>query len=138
MNSSFVFLLFLQIAYVYCRIDPGVVPKIFSKEELIKYDGSDPQLPIYLAIMGKVFDVTDGRKHYAPGGGYSYFAGRDASRSFVNGCFTMDCPDGYDGLNEEQLKGVQDWVDFYDKHAKYFFVGYTQEHEDKKQQRQEL
>ncbi|ONL94634.1 BTB/POZ domain-containing protein NPY2 [Zea mays] len=35
-----------------------------------------------------VFDVTKGRSHYGPGGGYHHFAGRDASRAFVSGNFT--------------------------------------------------
>ena len=31
---------------------------------------------IYLAIMGRVFDVTRGRDFYGPGGGYSFFSGK--------------------------------------------------------------
>jgi hypothetical protein len=32
-----------------------------------RYDGSDPTLPIYLAISGRVLDVTSSSKFYARG-----------------------------------------------------------------------
>ncbi len=38
-----------------------------------------------LAILGQVFDVTKGRKHYGKDGGYAFFAGKDAARAFVTG-----------------------------------------------------
>lgn len=37
-----------------------VAPKELTVEELIKYDGSDPAKPIYLAIKGTIFDVSKG------------------------------------------------------------------------------
>lgn len=58
--------------------------------ELARYDGSDPELPIYLAINGTVFDVSANRRTYGPGGSYNVFAGADASRGFVTGCFAED------------------------------------------------
>ena len=42
-------------------------------------DGS----PIYLAVAGDVYDVSDGRAHYGPDGGYGGFSGRDATRFFI-------------------------------------------------------
>ena len=45
----------------------------------------DSSIPIYLAVLGRVFDVTKGADYYGPGaGGYSGFAGRDGSRAFGN------------------------------------------------------
>ena len=48
--------------------------KVFTQEELGNYKGVDGS-PVYLAVLGQVFDVTKGRKHYGPGGGYEFFAG---------------------------------------------------------------
>lgn len=56
----------------------------------MKYDGSNPNTPIYLALNGTIYDVTAGRSMYGPGGSYHFFAGRDASRAFVTGCFDTD------------------------------------------------
>lgn len=49
--------------------------KLFTKEELSQYKGTDGS-PVYLAVLGHVFDVTKGKKHYGPGGGYEFFAGK--------------------------------------------------------------
>jgi predicted heme/steroid binding protein len=53
--------------------------KIFTVAELVKYDGSNSSLPIYLALDGNVYDVTPGKKFYAVGGAYHSLAGRDSS-----------------------------------------------------------
>jgi predicted heme/steroid binding protein len=58
--------------------------------ELARYDGTDPNLPVYLAIDGEIFDVSTGRKFYGPGGSYHFFAGHDATRAFVTSCFDVD------------------------------------------------
>lgn len=82
---------------------------------------------MYIVVAGKVYDVTQGRRHYGKGGGYNVFAGRDASRSFVIGCFDINNPDcasdKIDDFNDEQKKSLQHWVDFYAKSDKYFQVG---------------
>ena len=121
--------------------------------QLSTYDGSNPDLPIYLAINGTIFDVSAGRKTYGPGGSYGVFAGRDATRAFVTGCFLEDTTDDMRGAeliyipvddNEEVISSaerktraererrearkkvqqeVQKWVDFYRNSKKYFEVG---------------
>jgi len=48
---------------------------VFSRDELVMYDGADDSKPIYLALLGSVYDVSSGRKHYAPDGGYGFFSG---------------------------------------------------------------
>ena len=58
--------------------------------ELFPFDGRDPNGPIYLALNGTIYDVTAGRQIYGPGGPYHRFAGRDASRAYVTGCFKED------------------------------------------------
>ncbi|KAJ1020653.1 hypothetical protein NDA16_004046 [Ustilago loliicola] len=61
--------------------------KIFSLPELAMYNGRDSKKPVYIAILGDVYDVSAGRHIYGPGGYYSFFSGRDASRAYVTGCF---------------------------------------------------
>ncbi|KAK6225756.1 cytochrome b5-like Heme/Steroid binding domain-containing protein [Colletotrichum tabaci] len=65
-------------------------PIYLTPEELLQYDGSDPEKPIYLAINHTIFDVSANPRIYGPGGSYNVFAGRDASRGFVTGCFMED------------------------------------------------
>ncbi|KAL7798187.1 cytochrome b5 [Trichoderma ceciliae] len=75
-------------------------PIYLTPAELATYDGKDPSKPVYIAINGTIFDVSLGRHVYGPGGSYSYFAGCDAARAFVTGCFADDrTPD---------MRGVED------------------------------
>lgn len=124
-----------------------------TPQELAKYDGSNPKLPIYLAVNGTIFDVSAGAQTYGPGGSYHAFAGHDASRGFVTGCFMEDRTSDLRGAEEvylpiddpeEQIlstdrklraererrvakKRVRDevdkWVKFYTNSRKYFEVG---------------
>ncbi|CAN6574029.1 hypothetical protein ACFX13_046691 [Malus domestica] len=96
--------------------------RLFTVEELALYNGTDVSLPIFLGILGSVFDVTKGKSHYGEGGGYNHFSGRDASRAFVSGNFTGDgLTDSLRGLSSTQVKSVVEWRDFYFK--SYTFVG---------------
>ncbi|KAF6831356.1 heme steroid binding domain-containing protein [Colletotrichum plurivorum] len=65
-------------------------PIALTPEQLLAYDGSDPEKPIYLAINNTIFDVSANPRIYGPGGSYNVFAGHDASRGFVTGCFLED------------------------------------------------
>ncbi|CAN6574030.1 unnamed protein product [Malus baccata var. baccata] len=77
--------------------------RLFTVEELALYNGTDVSLPIFLGILGSVFDVTKGKSHYGEGGGYNHFSGRDASRAFVSGNFTGDgLTDSLRGLSSTQ------------------------------------
>ncbi|KAF5175044.1 Membrane-associated progesterone-binding protein [Thalictrum thalictroides] len=99
-----------------------VVDRLWKPEELAIYNGTDANLPILLAILGSVFDVTKGKSHYGPGGSYNHFSGRDASRAFVSGNFTEDgLIDSLQGLSSVEVKSVVDWRDFYFR--SYIYVG---------------
>ncbi|KAI2631870.1 cytochrome b5 [Hypoxylon sp. NC1633] len=65
-------------------------PIYLTPAELAQYDGTDESKPIYLAINGSIFDVTSNRRTYGPDGSYRFFAGADAARSYVTGCFAED------------------------------------------------
>ncbi|KAL6137093.1 hypothetical protein ACLB2K_062388 [Fragaria x ananassa] len=96
--------------------------RLFTVEELALYNGTDQSLPIFLGILGSVFDVTKGKSHYGEGGGYNHFSGRDASRAFVSGNFTGDgLTDSPSGLSSQQVKSIVEWRDFYFR--SYTFVG---------------
>ncbi|EER95310.1 hypothetical protein BDA96_01G495100 [Sorghum bicolor] len=97
-------------------------PRLWTVEELSPYNGTNEGLPILLAILGSVFDVTKGRSHYGPGGGYHHFTGRDASRAFVSGNFTGNgLTDSLQGLSSSEVNSIVDWRKFY--FERYIFAG---------------
>lgn len=128
-------------------------PVYLTTQELAKFDGSDPKLPIYLAVNGTIFDVSAGAHTYGPGGSYHAFAGHDASRGFVTGCFMEDRTSDLRGAEDVYLpiedpdevissgerktraererrvakrkvqEEVDRWVKFYSNSKKYFEVG---------------
>jgi predicted heme/steroid binding protein len=75
-------------------------PQQYTDADLAAYDGTDPEKPILLAINGTIYDVSNGRRHYGPGGSYHFFAGRDASRAFVTSCFAEDGNPDMRGVEE--------------------------------------
>jgi predicted heme/steroid binding protein len=75
-------------------------PIYLTDAELARYDGTDPTLPIYLAINASIYDVSAGRPFYGPGGSYHFFAGKDATRAFVTGCFSEDLTYDLRGVEE--------------------------------------
>ncbi|CAJ0942444.1 unnamed protein product, partial [Mesorhabditis belari] len=95
---------------------PGLSRSVFTPEQLLLFDGTRASRPVYLAILGRVYDVDKGKKHYGKGGGYSFFAGKDGSRAFVSGDFTPNgLIDDLSGLGHDDLLGIRDWVSFYEK-----------------------
>jgi len=75
-------------------------PRQYTDADLAEFDGSDPEKPIFLAINGTIYDVSNGRRHYGPGGSYHFFAGHDASRAFVTSCFDTDLNPDMRGVEE--------------------------------------
>ncbi|SPO03302.1 related to DNA damage response protein [Cephalotrichum gorgonifer] len=78
-------------------------PLELTLEELAAYDGTDTSKPIYLAINGTIYDVSAGARIYGPGGSYHWFAGCDASRAYVTGCFSEDRTADMRGVEEMYL-----------------------------------
>ncbi|KAF8539596.1 hypothetical protein BDD12DRAFT_837210 [Trichophaea hybrida] len=76
-----------------------------TDESLALYTGANPDLPIYVAVNGSVFDVSSNPGMYGPGGGYQFFAGKDATRAFVSGCFQQDLTWDLRGLEEMFITG---------------------------------
>ncbi|XP_067012538.1 membrane-associated progesterone receptor component 2 isoform X2 [Anabrus simplex] len=102
------------------------LPKLrrdFTVQELKQYDGTGEDGRILVALNGKVFDVTKGKRFYGPGGPYSAFAGRDASRGLAT-FSVVSSKDEYDDLsdlNTMEMESVREWeMQFKEK---YEYVG---------------
>lgn len=86
-------------------------------------------MPVYLAVRGKIFDVTSGRNFYGPGGPYANFAGRDASRGLACGSFERDMLtedlhgplDRLEDLGTDEMDALRGWEDRFNE--KYLVVG---------------
>ncbi|KAI0596589.1 membrane-associated progesterone receptor component 1 [Biscogniauxia sp. FL1348] len=110
------------------RESPAVVFRTFTPRTLLPYDGKEGR-PVYLAVRGRVFDVSAGSNFYGPGGPYENFAGRDASRglachSFDQDMLTQDLDgplDKLDGLGPEEMESLQGWEERF--LSKYLVVG---------------
>lgn len=101
-------------------IADGVV--LMTPLELAAFNGSSGG-PLYLALLGDVFDVSEGTRFYGPGGAYSGFVAKDASAAFLSGNFTPEgLHDDVSGLTPDELKSLVDWRSFY--HMQYRHVGW--------------
>jgi membrane-associated progesterone receptor component len=95
---------------------------------LLPYNGTN-NMPVYLAVRGRVFDVTSGRNFYGPGGPYENFAGRDASRGLALGSFdeemlTKDLQgplDKLENLGPDEMEALRGWEERFEE--KYLVVG---------------
>ncbi|KAK4047751.1 hypothetical protein OIV83_005259 [Microbotryomycetes sp. JL201] len=96
-----------------------------SEHQLALHDGSNPKYPVYVALDGDVFDVSSGNgpSTYGPGGSYHHFAGKDAARAYVTGCFKTHLTHDLRGLTPKQLDSLAYWKKFYAEHKLYRKVG---------------
>jgi membrane-associated progesterone receptor component len=91
-------------------------------EELAAYNGSDPQKPLLMAIKAQIYDVSQSRAFYGPGGPYALFAGKDASRALAKMSFEdSDLTGDIEGLSPYELEALTDWE--YKFMSKYVKVG---------------
>ncbi|GAA5896857.1 hypothetical protein JCM5296_002574 [Sporobolomyces johnsonii] len=94
----------------------------FTVDELKKYDGSDKDTPIYVAIKGRIYDVSAKRDMYGPGCGYNVFTGKDASKALGKSSLKPeDAVSDYSSLTAEELKVLDDWEKYFQK--RYNIVG---------------
>jgi membrane-associated progesterone receptor component len=101
---------------------PATVFRTFTPRTLLPNNGTNDK-PVYLAVKGKVYDVTPGRNFYGPGGPYENFAGRDATRglafqSFDEEMLTKDLDgplDKCDDLSADQVENLNGWVERFDE-----------------------
>ncbi|CAH2302106.1 neuferricin isoform X1 [Pelobates cultripes] len=102
-----------------CGVSGG---RVLGQKELSEHNGGPGSPGLYLAVLGLVFDVKKGSKHYGPGGSYSFFAGKDASRAYVTGDFTeKGLVDDLSELSPLGMLHLNNWLSFYRQN--YDFVG---------------
>jgi len=102
----------------------SVVVEIDELKEAIGGEGR----PLWLAISGRVYDVSEGSKFYGAGAPYHKFVGRDATRAFCTGCTEPECLiASVEGLGEKQVQEAQRWLEYYEFHDKYKLVGIVQD-----------
>ncbi|CAK4030465.1 Damage response 1 [Lecanosticta acicola] len=107
---------------------PPTVFKVFTPPQLLPFNGTN-SMPVYLAVRGKIFDVTPGRNFYGPGGPYQNFAGRDASRGLACGSFDLEMLtedlngplDKLEDLGGEEMEALKGWEERFNE--KYLVVG---------------
>ncbi|KAK1313736.1 Membrane steroid-binding protein 2 [Acorus calamus] len=103
-------------------LPPPVQLGEITEEELKVYDGSDPKKPLLMAIKSQIYDVSQSRMFYGPGGPYALFAGKDASRALAKMSFDdKDLTGDISGLGPFELEALQDWE--YKFMSKYMKVG---------------
>ncbi|XP_016445269.2 membrane steroid-binding protein 1 [Nicotiana tabacum] len=103
-------------------LPPPVQLGEISEKELKEYDGSDSKKPLLMAIKGQIYDVSQSRMFYGPGGPYALFAGKDASRALAKMSFEeKDLTGDISGLGPFELEALQDWE--YKFMSKYVKVG---------------
>ncbi|GLC49197.1 hypothetical protein PLESTB_000192800 [Pleodorina starrii] len=96
--------------------------RTFTADELLAYDGSDAEKPVYIAVKGSVYDVSASREFYGKGGPYEAFAGRECSRALaIMKVDAAECNDNLADCTEKQLKTLEDWITKFN--AKYAIVG---------------
>ena len=83
---TYVFVAVLSLAVLFLSLEWSVIfgkeptpgpqaVRLLSSRELSLYDGQEGSKGLYLAVLGQVFDVQTGHKHYGPGGAYHFMAG---------------------------------------------------------------
>ncbi len=117
------------------RVSPGdslqeemeslaIIPDVIvTRDELMRYTGSQHEKRIYLCRKNIVYDVTSAKDFYGPEGPYANFAGRDASRALALMSLKIEDVENTDlsDLNEEQLNVLNDWERKFK--SKYKIVG---------------
>ena len=88
--------------------------RMITHEELQVNVGEKDGDPIWLSVLGEVYDVTAGKDFYGPKTSYGGLSGTDCSLCFVSGIFTKE--EGAKDTSEIEtnvLPGILDWRNFY-------------------------
>eukprot|EP01133_Synstelium_polycarpum_P015610 gene15610-18548_t len=102
---------------------PTYEQRDYSLEELFNYNGTDPSKAIFVSLKGKIYDVSDKRAIYGPGGSYSVLSGRDVTACLAKNKLQESYANQMDtsSYTPEETAALNKWVTFYD--TKYKVVG---------------
>lgn len=115
------------------KLSSALQPRPFTRTELAVFNGEQPipegriHAPIYVAIKGKIYDVSyGGQEFYGKDGPYALFAGRDVSRALAKMSFSPEDLNNSDlsDLDEKQQKTLNDWSEKFENVKKYPIVGH--------------
>ncbi|XP_055966777.1 neudesin [Sorex fumeus] len=105
--------------------EPASPVRLFTEEELARYNGVEVNKPILMAVKGVVFDVSSEKQFYGRGAPYNALTGKDSTRGVAK--MSLDPADlthDTTGLTEEELQSLETvFTEVYK--AKYPIVGYT-------------
>ncbi|GKY93676.1 hypothetical protein MPSEU_000334900 [Mayamaea pseudoterrestris] len=93
----------------------------FTITQLQKFNGTNDQ-PVYLSVSGIVFDVSDGRDFYGPGGPYEKFAGCECGVALAKMSFDSEHLNDFDGiaqLNFGEKAELEGWIDKFTNYRSY-------------------
>ncbi|KAN0031179.1 hypothetical protein ACTA71_010260 [Dictyostelium dimigraforme] len=99
----------------------------YSLKEIKDFKGIDETKPIFIAIKGKIYDVTGKKSTYGPGGSYHLFAGNDATVCLAKSSFEevdLNQPwttQSLEELTPDQKDSLKNWIDFFSE--RYSLVG---------------
>eukprot|EP00977_Amphora_coffeiformis_P006576 scaffold1410_cov154-Amphora_coffeaeformis.AAC.8 len=112
--------------------------EVYTRDELYKFGNHQSEDgTILLAILGRVYDVTEGDKFYGEGANYGHFAGHDVTYALATGCKSVECVatdwtqlPKHDGdssqtsvFSDTELLEAKKWLSFFHLHDKYSLVG---------------
>ncbi|XP_022120434.2 neuferricin [Pieris rapae] len=98
------------------------VQLLLTEEDLSHFNGVRNK-KLYLGILGSVFDVSSGKRHYMEGSSYHYFVGKDGTRSLVTGNFKDESEEKYHVLDLkcDDIFAIINWRKTF--REKYLYVG---------------
>merc|ERR1712060_310499 len=95
---------------------------VFTKAELAKYNGKE-KARMYVALAGKVYDVSASEMFTAPGGYGELWGGRDATVALAK--MSMEASDvnreDWEALDDKDWESLESWEKHFAK--KYPVVG---------------
>ncbi|KAK1745106.1 cytochrome b5-like heme/steroid binding domain-containing protein [Skeletonema marinoi] len=106
-------------------------PRNFTITQLRHFDGTvdqrtDEKKPVYLSVNGTVFDVSNGRDFYGPGGPYEVFAGRECGAALATMSFDeklLDDVSACENLGVGDRNELQNWMEKFEHYRCYPIKG---------------